>query len=155
MTFVFDNDYGNKEQVRQWLPTFQRIRATIEAEGRYPYNDSFKGRIDGIEGADEDTAIYLLQSLHAIEQEHATIALLRSEGFEPLDTLSKTTRYPTVVLWYQGCYVGGTGRIVTVEDARVLPGEQGRPLGVLPKHKRSNGYPVGTATVLVRKEATA
>jgi len=149
MTFVFNKDYSDKEQVREFLPAFSAIREDMQAQGKYPYNDSFKGCIPGIEGPNEDTAIYLLQNLCHIEEEQRRIAALYADGFELLEALSARMRFSSVALWREGHYVGGTGQLTVYDDARVDPDLFGKPRAVLPKGKR-NGYPVESAQVLVK-----
>jgi hypothetical protein len=147
MSFTFNNNYHDKEQVRQWMPAFTALRVSMEASGKYPYNDCFKGKIAGIEGPDEDTAIYILQCLYSIERENEKMAKLRAE-MQPLKELNEQKRFSRVVLYKAGHYVGGTGSFMTLEDARILP-KDGKPFAVIPKGKRTNGYRIDGAEVLV------
>lgn len=146
--FVFDKDYDNAEQVREWYPEFAALRACLLNRGEYPYNDSFVGLIPGIAGPDEATAIYLLQGIAHLDEEAFEIARVREDHAE-LETLAETTRYASVVIYEPSHYVGGTGRIRRFEDARVIP-RDGKPYGVLPKGRRTNGAAVGSGKVLVR-----
>ena len=61
MAWTFSKDYKDLEQVGEFYPAYLAVYESLRAAGEYPYNDSFKGRIPGIEGPQEDTAIYLLQ----------------------------------------------------------------------------------------------
>lgn len=109
--FRWDRDYRNHEQVRPYLDDFLNVYASITEAGRYPYNDSFKGRIEGVAGsADEDTAIYLLQNLRHLNLLDADIAVFLASGgqrFEDLN-LDPTRIYRGTIVNY-GFYVGGTG----------------------------------------------
>lgn len=146
--FAFDHNYENREQVAEWLPAFSELRAAMTARGEYPYNDAFRGLIPGIAGPDEDTAIYLLQGLCHRAEQGRELERMRAEGFRELENLDETTRFERVALWREDHYVGGTGRLDVLERARVVPRE-GRPYAVLPRGKRTNGYLVGSASVLV------
>ena len=149
MTFVFDKNYNNKEQVREWLPAFSEIREEMTARQEYPYNDSFVGAIPGLAGPNEVTGIYLLQCLYTIEEEQRRVAALYADGFKLLELLSARKRFSHVAIWREGHYVGGTGKLNVYDDARVEPNVFGKPRAVLPKGKR-NGYLVESAQVLVK-----
>jgi hypothetical protein len=146
-TFTFNRNYDDKEQIREWLPEFAHLRESMAARGEYPYNDSFVGRIPGLAGPNEATGIYLLQCLYRIEEEHRAIIRLRAELRE-LDILESTTRYAKVVVYRAERFVGGTGSIDTLANARVEPGPDGTPYAVIPARKRK-GYRVDGALVLV------
>lgn len=60
MSWTWDNDYRNLKQVEEFYPAYLAIYEPLRAAGQTAYNDLFKGRIPGIEGPREDTAIYLL-----------------------------------------------------------------------------------------------
>jgi hypothetical protein len=138
MTFTFDKNYKNLDQVAPFYEAYTAVRAELEAAGKYNYNDSFKGRIVGIEGPNEDTAIYLLQTLHSIREMMAEVDAFVAEGATPIDTLNGPTRFAKVMRY--GWYLGGTG-LATYEDVRVVPDQiNGRPQCILPKGRRTNGY---------------
>lgn len=146
-TFVWDNDYHNTEQVRPYLDDFLVVHAELEADGRYPYNDSFRGRIPGIAGPDEDTAIYLLQTLKRLDELHNKVEAFLADGGERVDSLDQTRR-GTVV--HYGFYMGGTGWNEW-HQARLLP-RDGKPFAVLPKGRRTNGHYVAGGHVLIRED---
>ena len=148
MTFVFDRNYNNREQVREFYGEFRALRACLVNRGEYPYNDAFVGLIPGIAGDDEGTAIYLLQTLAHLEHEYAAIEAIR-EDHQALTSLDDTTRYASVVIYRPDHFAGGTGRIDRFTSARVVP-RDGRPFAVLPKGRRTNGCAIGSGTVLVR-----
>jgi hypothetical protein len=150
--FTFNGDYTDHEQVREFLPAFRELREGMRERGEFPYNDAFLGLIPGLAGTDEGRAIYLLQGLARIEAEAVEVAQLRAEGFRELSDLDETRRYPRVVVWREGYYVGGSGRLDRFEDARVVPRE-GRPFAILPKGKRTRGHGVGSGVVLVHEAA--
>jgi hypothetical protein len=138
------------EAVRPFLSEFTTLREGMAARGEYPYNDAFRGLIPGIAGDDEDAAIYLLQGLYQIEEEHAEIEALVDEGYRQLEFLVSTTRFANVVAWQPDYYVGGTGRIDRFENARVVV-DGGRITGILPKGRRTHGLALReSAKVYVR-----
>lgn len=146
MKFTFDNDYKNTEQVRPYMADFLEVYAEFEAAGKFPYNDSFKGRIPGVEGPDEDTAIYLLQTLRDLDLLEAKVAAFLAEGGEHVETLTETRR-GTVVCY--GFYMGGTGWR-EYPEARLVA-RNGKPYAILPKGKRTNGYQV-EGRVMIRPQ---
>ena len=143
MTFTLKagREKWDREQVREFLPEFTALREAMAERGEYPYNDSFLGRIPGIAGDCEGTAIYLLQTLYDIERERREIEALDAEGYRPIDLLMETTKYAHVVVHQPDYYVGGTGRIDRFEQARVVP-KDGRPCAILPKGRRRNGLAI-------------
>lgn len=147
-TFVFDKDYKNHEQVRPFMADFLAVFAELEAAGKYPYNDSFKGRIPGVEGPDEDTAIYMLQTLRDLDALAVKVAAFLADGGEHVETLTETRR-GTVVCY--GFYMGGTGW-TEYHDARLLA-RNGKPYAILPKGKRTNGHLV-QGRVMIRPAVT-
>lgn len=147
--FTFNNNYKDKEQVRQFMPRFIELREAMAAAGQYPYNSCFVGKIPGAEGPNEETAIYLLQCLYSIEAEQRAMAQLRTE-LEPLTELAETQKFSRIVAYEAGHYVGGTGRRQSFEDARIVP-RDGKPYVVLPKGKRTKGYRIAGAEVLVKR----
>src|SRR3954469_24020651 len=107
MTFVFDKNYRNDEQVRPYMEAFLAVYTEVEAAGNgTAYNDSFRGLIPAIAGDDEDTAIYLLQTLRRLDQLAVQIEEFLADGGEEVTTLDKVRR-GTVV--HVGFYMGGTG----------------------------------------------
>lgn len=67
--FKFNGDYQDLTQVYPFFADFKKEYQKLKTAGQYPYNSSFKGKIAGIQGADEDTAIYLLQGLQKEEEQ--------------------------------------------------------------------------------------
>ena len=135
--FVFDKDYRNNEQVRPFFAEYSAVRAELDAAGEYPYNDSFRGRIPSLAAADgknEDTAIYLLQTMHGLDAVAVRKADFLAGG--GVDAYSIEPGKPvrgTVVVY--GFYVGGTGW-KEYEDARLVRDVRNRLL-IIPKGKRN------------------
>jgi hypothetical protein len=155
MTFQFNGDYNDLEQVAEFLPEFEAILAEIEAAGQYRYNDSFKGRIPGIAntekrgpnvGTHEEAAIYLLQGLERARRQAETVELLIADDCEWLDALDREARYALVVL-VPTRRMGGEWQ--EFEDARIVP-RDGKPYGVLPKGARTRGTLIMDRKVLVK-----
>lgn len=110
--FAWNNSYDDTEQMRPYLDDFNRLHDELEAAGKYPYNDSFKGKIPGVMDAPnprhEDTGIYMLQRLR--DQDEITRKeqqFLNSDGFE-LD-LSQPFEHGPGTLVITRFYSGGTG----------------------------------------------
>ncbi len=145
--WTFNHNYNDTEQVRTFLADFLTAHHDITRQGDYPYNTSFKGRIPGLANAtskNEDTAIYLLQTLKRLDEIRARVDAALAEGLQPLDSVTEPRRYARVVEY--GFYMGGTGwREWTA--ARVVPyGRRGRM--ILAKGKRTNGH-IPTGQLLV------
>lgn len=150
--FTFDRNYDNTEQVRPYYADYAAVRAEMDAAGRYPYNDDFKGRIASLAGTDdreEDSAIYLLQRMHELDALTVKIAdFLASGGVRADDLQEGEIRRGTVV--HYGFYMGGTGW-QQWEGARLLRTSRG--LAVLPKGKRTYGHSLTEGRVLVKVNA--
>lgn len=133
--FVFDQNYDNNEQVRPFFADYMVIYRELEAAGKYPYNASLKGRVPGIEGDDEDTAIYLLQRLRDLDALKLQISDFKASGGVEVTELAETIR-GTVVVY--GFYMGGSGWR-QYDHARLVP-RHGRPHAILPKGARTRGH---------------
>ena len=66
--FKFNKNYKDLEQVKEFFEDFKKEYNKIKEQKEYPYNSKFEGKIKGIEGDDEGTAIYLLQALKRKEE---------------------------------------------------------------------------------------
>ena len=153
MTFQFNGNYRDQEQVAPYLDAFSVVHAEIAASGQYTYNSLFKGRIAGLDAAtskDEDTAIYMLQCMHAIRAEHQVIEQLRADGYRDVAALPKSTRFRSVVVYRAGHFVGGTGWTAKYTDVRIVPDAEGVPYGLIEKGKRKYGHALTGARVLAR-----
>lgn len=145
----WNNDYKDLEQVAEWLPGFTAIRDEITGNGGYPYNDDFKGKIPGILGEREDTAIYLLQKLYRQRKMDARLAAWLANGWQPVGTLPAVTKFARVILYQPA---DGRDKWHEYEDARLVPETNprqvevtGRISALLPKGKRTHGVSVGPA----------
>ena len=140
------------EQVAEWLPAFTAIRAEVIARVGYPYNDEFKGKIPGIAGEREDTAIYLLQGLYRQREMDARIAGWLTDGYRPLTSLTAVTKFSRVILYR----ADRSGEWKEYQDARLVPETKPRQIEVsgqiaalLPKGKRTQGIQVGISSLAV------
>lgn len=155
--FVFDKNYDNHEQVRPYMDDFNRVYDELVESGRYPYNDSFRGRIPSLGDVDsknEDTAIYMLQTLRTLDEEaKKRDAFLESGGRKVTveDLADGQVLRGTVVK--AGFYMGGTGwsvhenirlRVHTYPNGR-------RELTYVEKGKR-NGHSLGDGDIYFRED---
>jgi hypothetical protein len=138
--WVFNGDYDDLAQVIPFIESYWAVYEEIKAAGRYPYNADFEGRIAGLEDSlpREETPIYLLQQLRGLVEGHERLAEVLDSGYRRLTKLASRERFAGVVV-FDRFYA--TRRL---EDARVIPDEQRRPSGVLPKGKRTRGLRLGT-----------
>jgi hypothetical protein len=110
MTWTFNRDYKDLAQVEEFYSAYLAVFNELRAAGRYSYNDSFKGRIPGIEGPQEDTGIYLLQNLRAVRELAAKIADYRAVGWRDVgraDLDGAPVRFAGIAEY--GQCMGGTG----------------------------------------------
>lgn len=153
MSWLWNGDYKDLEQVAEFLPDFERRLAELTAANQNRFNDSFKGHIPGIAGRNEDTGIYLLQGLERHRREQQKIAALLADGYEPVQITARTAtlRYEHIVLYSQpGAMDGGWQEHY---QARLLI-RYGMPHAVLPKRKRTTGYLVNGRNILVKAATT-
>lgn len=159
--FVFNKDYKDLDQVAPFWDAYDAVYQELHASGMYPYNSRFKGRIPGIEGEDEDTAIYLLQCERHRREMMAQVEAAIGRGYvpyavynfetgrlvmqKPFEAATQPTRFAGVVRY--GWYSGKDG-FAEWSDVRVV---QRHPsmLTIIPKGKR-NGSPLCGGTFLVR-----
>jgi hypothetical protein len=85
MSWAWNNDYKDLGQVEPFYPAYLTVYEQLRAAGGYPFNADFKGRIPGIEGPREDTAIYLLQKLRSIRDMEAKVTGHRAAGWRDVD----------------------------------------------------------------------
>lgn len=140
--YVFDRNYRDTEQVRPFLADFLAVHAEIIAAGAYPYNDSFRGRIPGLAGADrksEDAAIYMLQTLKETDALAVKVAAAVADGCEPMAEAPLEPMKCERIIQY-GWYVGGTGWAEWNGARLVAFMDNPRSLAVLPKGKRTRGH---------------
>lgn len=143
--WTFNGKYEDYSQVAAYLPRFREVLAELTARGEYRYNSSFKGRIAGIEGPGEDTAIYMLQGLEHKEAQDAKVETLLAADHAWLDSAEGTTKFKHVVLVPMSRMGGAWAEF---RDARVIA-RNGEPHAVLPKGKRTHGHLILGRRVLV------
>jgi hypothetical protein len=146
LMFVFNRDYNDTRQVEEFLPEFQRVYDDV-ARGNFAYDADFEGRIPGIAGPNERTAIYLLQGLRRERIQDAKVAALIEAGYQHVDELGAVEKFDHVVL-YPTRRTGGSW--AEFREARIVPDDNGKPRGVLPKGKRTHGMLVSGRAVLAR-----
>ncbi|WP_156251010.1 hypothetical protein [Pseudactinotalea terrae] len=146
--FRFDRDYKNVEQVRPYMDAFLARYDELAQAGQYPYNDSFRGHIPGIEGPDEDTAIYLLQRLRDRDRLDAQREeFIAAGGFEVTVTDLAPGQVLRGTVVHCGYFMGGTGW-QQFESARLRA--QNGSLTVIEKGKRNGQWLHGK--VLIRED---
>jgi hypothetical protein len=112
-TWVFNGNRRDKDQVLPWFPAYLEVLEELNAAGKYHYNDAFKGRIPGIEGPDEDLAIYMLQGIRSRADHTARLDHRRAGGWRDFDPAelgefgSAPVRYAGIVS--HSFYTDGTG----------------------------------------------
>lgn len=138
--WVFNGDYHDFGQIIPFIEDYWTIYEQIRAAGKYPYNADFEGRIPGLEDAlpREETPIYLLQQLRRLVEGHERLAQILDAGYLRLTELATRERFSSVVV-FDRFYAAQR-----YEQARVIPDEQQRPSGVLPKGKRTRGRRIGS-----------
>lgn len=156
MTWTWNNDYSDLEQVAEFYPAYLARYEELRAGGQYPYNDSFKGRIPSIEGPREDTAIYLLQGLRRQREMNTRLTGWLADGFEPVGSLGATEKFSRVILYR----ADRSGEWHEYADARLVPETNPRQAEItggiaalLPKGKRTHGVYVGTGNYAVLVKA--
>lgn len=128
--FVFDGDYKNHEQVRHLMPDFLAWFAELTSAGRYPYNDEFKQLpcLATTDSKNQETAIYLMQSLRRIDEENAWEAEFLADGGRIVDP-AEFDANPDLMLRgtfvHRGFYTSGSGWR-EYEAARLLRGSSPR-----------------------------
>lgn len=150
--WCFNRNYRDHNQVAPFTEAYMARYDELTAAGKYPYNDSFRGHIPGIEGPDEDTAIYLLQGARHFFDWQTSVDEAMADGCAWFDTAPAEgtfVRFSRVI--HVGFEMGGTGwrewndaRIVSVGEGRAVT------LAVLPKGKRTKGHILCGGKVLVK-----
>lgn len=96
--FKFNASFKDLTQVKRFYPAFIKIYNQLKVEGKYPYNSLFKDKIKGIKGDDEDTAIYLLQTLQTQKSRENKIENLLERGYKELKGGKETQKFESVVM---------------------------------------------------------
>ena len=136
--FKFDNNYDNLGQVLKFYPEFIAIHEELTAEGVYPGNAQFKGKITGLAGDNEDTAIYLLQQLKTDNMRQFKIDELIQDGYSKVEPeQGGHKKYESVVK------VGNDNSRAGVNEypgAKIWFAEGN--MYIVPKNNRTRGYNV-------------
>lgn len=138
MAWTWNKDYKDLGQVEEFYPAYLAIYEEISTAGGYPYNDLFKGRIPGIEGDREDTAIYMLQTLRSVRDMEAKVAEHREAGWRDIDPAELDggpVRFAGIAQY--GFFMGGDG-FQEWENARLT--RYHSSVIVLPGRNRTNGH---------------
>jgi hypothetical protein len=134
--FKFDNNYHNLEQVKKFYPKFKKLYDEIIERGDYPYNNIFEGKIKEIEGGDEETAIYLLQSLRTQENKNEIIKKLLMDGYSEIINGDGIKKFKEII------QVGtdySKDSINKFEDARIIF-KNTLPIFIIPRGNKTKGY---------------
>ena len=139
--FKFNGNYEDLEQVKEFYPEFRELFNEKIKKGEYPYNSSFRGKIEGIKGKDEDVAIYLLQHVQTRENRKNKIKALLESGFEEIKDIKDGEKKFERVIVVGTDY--SSDSVIEFDKARILrePGKR-ETLFILPKGKRRKGYRV-------------
>ncbi len=128
-----------RDQVRHLLPAFRRALEQLDG---YRYNAAFVGKIDGMDAAsprDEETAIYLLQTLESDTTRDERISELLAAGWQEVTAANADhwlANRPASVI------VASAGNWIEIDAGRLVIGPGGDVTGVLPKGKRTHGVQV-------------
>jgi hypothetical protein len=144
--WTFNKDYGDYSQVEQFLPAFLARHAEIVAAGQYPYNDSFKGHLPGLEDSpSQDSAIYMLQGLKDRNEQDAREAALVAQGYEYVASVTGVQRFAHICLCPTGRMNGDWAEF---REARLIGYDSGEPRAIIPKGKRTHGALISGRRVL-------
>ncbi len=144
--FLFNNKYSDLEQVRPYYQDFLEVFNKIEGTR---YNSLFEGKIKGIEGKDEKTAIYLLQQLNTELNKEKIIKKAIEDGYKyPKYTGVRNVKYNKIL------QVGtdySKDSIREYEKATLLFSEDGYLRAILPYRHTRTGYTIYPDRVILVK----
>lgn len=142
----------HRELVAPFFDAYMAVYDELQAAGQYPYNDSFIGRIPGIEGPDEHWAIYFLQVERSLRDMESKLAEAVADGCVPIaaDDLSadEQVRYERLVQY--GWYMNGEGFFEYAPGGRLTRFHSS--LAVLPRGARTRGQLCSGKVLIKRKE---
>jgi hypothetical protein len=142
--FTFNKSYKDLTQVEPFYAEFKKIKDNLDG---YAYNDCFKGKIAEIAGDNEDTAIYLLQSLDTEKTRQAKIAELEQNGYTRIKPeAGGMTKFESVVKIGNNYSRGGVDEY---PKARIWFAEGS--MYIVPKGNRTRGYNVYPGSVVYAK----
>ena len=138
MNYTFNKNYEDHEQVAEFYEEFKKLKTEIEAREEYPSNSRFEGKIAGIAGDDEKTAIYLLQQMDTDKTRQEKINDLLKDGYiEVVPEDGGSTKYESVVKVGNDHSEAGTNEY---PKARIVFAE--KRMYIVPKGNRTRGYNV-------------
>lgn len=142
--FTFNKDYEDLDQVKGFYEEFKEIKNSIEGRA---YNSMFEGKIAGIAGDDEKTAIYLLQQLDTANRRQAKINELLQKGYsEVVPEDGGMNKYESVVKVGNGYSKAGVNEY---PKARIAFAD--KRMYIVPKGNRTRGYNVYPDSVVLVK----
>ena len=138
--FEFDHDYDNLAQIMPLYPAFTARYRELATAGQYPYNDSFRGHLGIESGKDEDSAIYLCQTLTHVHEDALKVNAFIDDGGRFLAAGERPKGRVDVAMF--GWYMGGSGFRVHEDVTPIYRAGADLPYMVLPKGRRTNGYAI-------------
>jgi hypothetical protein len=151
--WAFNRDYKDLEQVVPFWPAYEAVFEELTEAGDFPFNDRFRGRIPGIEGPGEDSAIYLLQNLRYLRDHVAKLAAYRAAGWRDYipGELETPERFAGIVEHSFDSEGTGWREWVSARLARFAPGT----VVVLPRRARTRGSLVTGLLLVLDDPVTA
>lgn len=134
--YKFDGNYDNLEQVTKFYPEFIAILTELEAQGIYPSNSRFEGKITDLQGDDEKTGIYLLQQLKTAKVRQSKIEQLLKDGYTKVrPEAGGHKKFASVVKIGNDMSRAGSNEY---EGAKIWFADDG--MYIVPKRNRTRGY---------------
>lgn len=143
--WTFNKNYKDWDQVDEFYDEFTRLYEEMKDNNIYPYNANFKGKIPGIKDSDdEDSAIYLLQSIRHLDEHKARVEA-KLEGMRVLTdeekdniVFGKKVRFARVVAFTTLERGERNHKILDEEKPRLTRAHWGS-LALMQKGKRTRG----------------
>lgn len=137
--FIFDGNYRNLAQVEPYFSQFKPLHDKFEEGGNFAYNSLFNGLIDGLKDStkdNEETAIYLLQSLDSQKNRDSKIEALLKDGYVKLENGGENKKYKKIVQIGTDYSIDSTREY---ENGTVIY-KDGFIMGIMPKGNRNRYY---------------
>lgn len=143
--FKFNKNYEDLSQVQSFYSEFRDIKESLDS---FAYNSCFKGKIKGIRGEDEDTAIYLLQQLDTELELTSKLNKFKADGYRVIKPeAGGFKKFNSVVRL-------GNDRSRAdhneYPEARVFFADD-KFMYIVPKRNRTKGYRVAPDSILLAK----
>ena len=133
--YKFDDNYNNLEQVKPFYQEFKKLFDEIDGT---KYNSMFEGKIAGIAGEDEKTAIYLLQQLEQELSKQKIIEQALKDGYNYPKYEGKRTIKYAHILQIGTDYSKNDKK--EFENANLLFTDTGKLEAILPARCSRKGY---------------